>query len=44
MISCEKVINKKVIEVIKTYNYYFVHFSIRQSDTNIVHKFYISLV
>jgi hypothetical protein len=33
--------NIKVVELIKIYNFYFGHFSIWQSDSNIVHKFYI---
>jgi hypothetical protein len=42
MISAEKVTNIKVVELIKIYNFYFDHFFIRQSDSNIVRKFYIS--
>jgi hypothetical protein len=37
MISVEKVMNIKVVEIIKIYNFYFGHFFIRQSDNNIVH-------
>jgi hypothetical protein len=29
MISNEKVINNKVVEIIEIYNFYFSHFSIR---------------
>jgi hypothetical protein len=36
--------NIKVVEPIKTYNFYFGYFFIRQSDSNIVHKTYISLL
>ena len=43
MMSAEKVINIKVVQLIKIYNSYFGHLFIRQSDSNIVHKFYISL-
>ena len=43
MIPAEKVINIKVVQLIKIYNSYFCHLFIRQSDSNIVHKFYISL-
>jgi hypothetical protein len=41
MISAEKVINNKAVELIKMYNFYFDHFFIWQSDINIVHNFYI---
>jgi hypothetical protein len=44
MISYEKVIYNKVVEVIKIYNFYFGHLFIQQSDSNIVHKFYMSLM
>jgi len=44
MTSAEKVINIKVVELIKIYNFYFGHLFIRQNDSNIVHKSYISLV
>jgi hypothetical protein len=44
MISVEKVINIKVVELIKIYNFYFGHFFIRQSGNNIIHKIYISLL
>jgi len=43
MIPAGKVINIKVVQLIKIYNSYFGHLFIRQSDSNIVHKFYISL-
>ena len=43
MIPAEKVINIKVVQLIKIYNSYFGHLFIRQSDSNIVYKFYISL-
>ena len=43
MIPAEKVINIKVVQLIKIYNSYFDHLFIRQSDSDIVHKFYISL-
>jgi len=43
MIPAGKVINIKVVQLIKIYNSYFDHLFIRQSDSNIVHKFYISL-
>ena len=43
LISSEKVMNMKVVELIKIYNFYFGYFFIRQSDSNIVHKIYISL-
>jgi hypothetical protein len=36
--------NIKVVELIKAYNFYFNHFFIRQSDSNIFHKTYISLI
>jgi hypothetical protein len=36
--------NIKVVELIKSYNFYFDHFFIRQSSSNIVHKIYISLL
>jgi hypothetical protein len=42
MISTEKVMNIKVVELIKIYNFYFGHFFIQQSGGNIVHKIYIS--
>jgi hypothetical protein len=53
MISAKEVINNKVVELNKIYNFYFGHFFIqqndssslkKQSDSNIVHKFYISLI
>jgi hypothetical protein len=44
MISAEKVMNIKVVEPTKIYNFYFGHFFIWQSGSNIVHKIYISLL
>ena len=44
MISDEKVMNIKVVRLIKIYNFYFGHFFIRQCDSNIVHKIYLSLL
>jgi len=44
MILAEKVMNTKVVELIKIYNFYFGHLFIRQSDNTIVHKFYIYLL
>jgi hypothetical protein len=44
MISTEKVMNIKVVELIEIYNFYVSHFFIRQSNSNIVHKFNISLL
>ena len=44
MILAKKVTNIKVVEPIKLYNFYFGHFFIRQSGSNIVHKSYISLL
>ena len=44
MNSAKKVINNKVVELIKTYNFYFIYFFIQQSDSNIIHKTYISLI
>ena len=44
MILAEKVINNKVVELIKLYNFYFGHFFIRESGSNIVHKIYLSLL
>jgi hypothetical protein len=38
MISDEKVMNIKVVELIKIYNFYFGHCFIQQSGSNIVHK------
>jgi hypothetical protein len=35
MISTEKVMNIKVVELIKIYNFYFGHFFIRQNGSNI---------
>jgi hypothetical protein len=43
MISPEKIMNLKVIELIKIYNFYSGHFFIRQSGSKIVHKIYISI-
>jgi hypothetical protein len=36
--------NIKVVELIKIYYFYFSHFFIRQNDSNIVHKIYISRI
>jgi hypothetical protein len=44
MISAEKVMNIKVVQLIKIYNVYFGHLFIRKTDSNIVHKSYISLL
>ncbi len=44
MISTEKVVNNKVVLLINIYNFYFGYFIIRQTDRNIVHKIYISLI
>jgi uncharacterized protein YhbP (UPF0306 family) len=44
MISAEKVMNIKVVQLVKIYNVYFGHLFIRQTDSNIVHKSYISLL
>jgi len=44
MISAEKIMNIKVIELNKIYNFYFGQFFIRQNDSNIAHKIYISLL
>jgi hypothetical protein len=44
MVSDENVINNKVVELIEIYNFYFSHFFIRESGSNIVHKIYISLL
>jgi hypothetical protein len=38
MILAEEVKNIKVTELIKIYYFYFGHFFIQQSDSNIVHK------
>jgi hypothetical protein len=43
MIPAGQVINIKVVQLIKIYNSYFDYLFIRQIDSNIVHKFYISL-
>jgi hypothetical protein len=42
MILAEKVMNIKVVELIKVYNYYFGHFFVRQSGSKIIYKIYIS--
>jgi hypothetical protein len=42
MISDEKVMNIKVVELIKIYTFYFGHLFIQWNDSNIVHKIYIS--
>jgi len=44
MISAKKVVNIKVVQLVKIYNFYFGHFFIQQNDCNIVHKIYISLL
>ena len=44
MVSAEKVTNIKVVQLIKIYNFYFGHLFIRQNNSNIVHKLYISLI
>jgi hypothetical protein len=45
MISAEKVIANKIVELIKIYNFYFGHFFIWESGSNIVHKnLHISLI
>jgi hypothetical protein len=44
MISAEKVMNIKVVVLIKIYNFYFGHLFIQHSDSKIVHKIYISLI
>ena len=44
MISAEKIINIKVVELINIYSFYFGHLFIQQSDSNIVNKIYISLL
>ena len=38
MISAEKFMNIKFVDLIKIYNFYFAHCFIRQSGSNIVHK------
>jgi hypothetical protein len=38
MTSVEKVMNIKVVKLIKIYNFYFGHCFIQQSGSNIVHK------
>jgi hypothetical protein len=42
MILIEKLMNIKVEGLIKIYNFCFGHFFVLQSDSNIVHKIYIS--
>ena len=42
MISAKKLMNIKVVELIKIYNFYFGHLFIRDCGSNIVHKIYIS--
>ena len=44
MISAKKVMKIKVVELIKIYNFYFGHLFIRQSYSNLIHKFYVSLL
>jgi hypothetical protein len=44
MILAKKIMNIKVVELIKIYNFYFGHLFIQQSDNNIVYKIYISLL
>jgi len=44
MILGDKVMNIQVVQLIKIYNFYSGHLFIRQSNSNIVHKFYISLI
>jgi hypothetical protein len=44
MISAAKVVNIQVVRLIKIYNFYFDHLFVRQIDSNIVHKIYISLL
>ena len=44
MVSAKKVINNKVVELIKIYNFYFDYFLIQENNNNIVHKIYISLL
>jgi hypothetical protein len=44
MILAEKVMNTKVEQLIKIYNFYIGHFFIWQSDNNIVHKCYTSFI
>jgi hypothetical protein len=43
MILVETIMNIKVVELNKIYNIYFGHFFIRQIDSNVAHKIYISL-
>ncbi len=42
MISAEKVMNTKVVELIEIYKFYFGHLFIQQSDSNVDHKIYTS--
>jgi len=44
MISAKKVMKIKVVELIKIYNFYFGHLFTRQSYSNFIHKFYVSLL
>jgi hypothetical protein len=44
MISSEKAMNIKVVELIKIYNFYFGYLFIWQSDSNIIDKIYVSLL
>jgi hypothetical protein len=44
MVLTRKVMNIKVEQLIKVYNFYIGHFFIRQSGNNIVHKYYTSLI
>jgi len=44
MTSAEKVLNIKVVEHIKIYSFYFSHLFVREYSSNIVQKFYISLL
>jgi len=44
MILAGKVMNIKVIELIKIYNFYFSHLFVWDCCGNIIHKIYISLL
>ena len=44
MISSKKVMDIKVIEFVKIYNFYFSDLFIRQTNDNIVYKTYSSLL
>ena len=44
MTSAEKIINNKVVELIKIYNFYFSHLFIRHSDSNIIYESHTSLL